>query len=252
MALCSLCLCASNAFASQADEPRRYNAGVTAYHSNDFARAAAMFASAAASRDRGLQQRSFYNLGNTEYRLGQTQPAQARQLWERALKNYETALALDPNDPDAKFNHDFVKKKLDELNKQQQEQQQQQTQQQEQKQEQQKNEQKQQQEQDRQPQQNSQGTQSDQPKQPQSQQSTEQQKAPQEQKDQQQGQQAQQEKPAPPEQRSPETGGVPENFDKLQAAALLNDLRENERTWSFFPEVQMNDLKDSGEAARDW
>ena len=81
-----------------------------------------MFETATASRDRALQQRSLYNLGNTEYRLGQTQPARAQQLWERALKNYETAMALDPRDADAKFNRDFVKKKLEELKKQQQEQ----------------------------------------------------------------------------------------------------------------------------------
>jgi Ca-activated chloride channel family protein len=233
MALCSLCLCGLNAFAAKGDEPRRYNAGVTAYHSNDFARAAAMFESAAASRNRALQQRSFYNLGNTEYRLGQTQPAQAQQLWERALKNYETALALDPKDADARFNHEFVKKKLEELKKQQQQQQQNQENQQNKQQDQKQDNQKQQQ-----PEQNQQqqlDEQSDQQKQ-QPQQS-------QEQQDKQQAQQPQ--KPA-------EKSGEPENSDKLQATALLNDLRENERNWNFFPEVQMKDLKDSGEPAKDW
>ena len=31
-----------------------------------------------------------------------------------------------------------------------------------------------------------------------------------------------------------------------------DDLREDERNWNFFPEVQMKDLKDAGEPAKDW
>src|SRR5664280_1633644 len=86
--------------------PQLYNSGVTAYESNDYLRAAAFFENATASADRALQQRALYNLGNASYRLGEAQSVQAQQLWQRALKNYETALALDPKDPDAKFNHD--------------------------------------------------------------------------------------------------------------------------------------------------
>ena len=104
--------------------PQLYNNGVTAYQSNDFARAATLFENATSSADRALQQRALYNLGNTSYRLGQAQPAQAQALWQRALKDYETALALDPKDADAKFNHELVKQKLEELKKQQQQQQQ--------------------------------------------------------------------------------------------------------------------------------
>jgi Ca-activated chloride channel family protein len=221
--------------------PRLYNNGVTAYQSNDFTQAATAFENATASTDRTLQQRALYNLGNTSYRLGEAQPAQAQQLWQRAIKDYESALAIDPQDPDAKFNHEFVKKKLEELKKQQQEQQRQnQKNQQDNKQDQKKDEQKQQQ-------QNSKDKQSEQQKQQQSQQSQEQ-----EQKEKQQEQQAQQQKSSPPKQQPPENGGQPENYDKMQATALLNDLRENEQNWNFFPEVQMKDLKDSGETAKDW
>jgi preprotein translocase subunit SecF len=42
------------------------------------------------------------------------------------------------------------------------------------------------------------------------------------------------------------------NLDKQQAKALLDNLREDERNWNFFPEVQMKDLKDTGEPAKDW
>lgn len=250
---CSLFLFGRNSFAAKLNEPRRYNAGVTAYQSNDFTQAATAFENTAASTDRALQERALYNLGNTNYRLGQTRPAQAQQLWQRALKHYESALALNPQDADAKFNQEFVKKKLEELKKQQQEQQQQQNQknQQDKRQEQNKNEQKDQEKKQDQQQQNARNQQSEEEKQQQSQQSQEQQKQNQELKEKQQQQQAQQEKSSP-EEKPAEKGGAPENYDKMQATALLNDLRVNERNWNFFPEVQMKDLKDAGSPAKDW
>ena len=260
---CLLLLFPSVALAKTETWPRFYNDGVTAYHSNDFARAATLFESATASPDRALQQRALYNLGNTSYRLGEAKTQQAQQLWQRAVKSYESALALDPHDADAKFNHDFVQKKLEELKKQQQQQQQNQQNQQDKKQDQKKD--KDQQQKQQQQQQNSQDQQqkpenqeSQQQKQQQQQQSPEQQKqeqqkAEQKQKEDQQKQQAQQQqKESPPEQQPQPQGGQPENEEKREAAALLDNLREDERNWNFFPEVQMKDLKDSGEPAKDW
>src|SRR5262245_425018 len=86
--------------------PVGYNAGVAAYQSNDFTSAASAFEQATAAPDRMLQERAHYNLGNAAYRQGEAQQAQAKQHWERAVKAYEAALALDPNDADAKFNRD--------------------------------------------------------------------------------------------------------------------------------------------------
>ena len=257
---CLLLLLPSVAVAKTETWPRLYNDGVTAYRSNDFARAATLFESATSSPDRDLQQRALYNLGNTAYRLGEAKTPQAQQLWQRAIKSYESALALDPHDADAKFNHDFVKKKLEELKQQQQQQQQQNQQnQQDKKQDQKKDEQqqKQQQQQDSQNQpQKPENKQSEQQKQQQQQsqdqQKQEQQKQEQAQKDEQQKQQAQQQKESPPEQQPQPQGGQPVNDEKRQAAALLDNLREDERNWNFFPEVQMKDLKASGEPAKDW
>ena len=82
-----------------------YDFGVTAYRSNDFAQASQLFENATSSTDRALQQRALYNLGNADFRLGQSQPKQAQQLWQRALKSYESALAINPNDA-RRFNHD--------------------------------------------------------------------------------------------------------------------------------------------------
>ncbi len=257
--------------------PERYNTGVTAYHSNDFAEASQLFENATSSTDRALQQRALYNLGNADFRLGQSQPKQAQQLWQRALKSYESAIAIDPNDADAKFNHEFVKKKLEELKKQQQQQQQQkqnQKNQQDQKQDQQQQQgqqnqqdknqdqsQQQKQQQDQQDKENQQQQQqadqkqSDQQQQNQeqhSQQAQEQQRQQDKQKEQQQEQQAQQDKASPSEQQPQEASGQPENMDKMQATEMLDNLREDERNWNFFPEMQMKDLKDSGPPAKDW
>ena len=236
--------------------PQLYNDGVTAYHSNDFSHAATLFESATASPDRALQQRALYNLGNTSYRLGEAKTPQAQQLWQRAIKSYESALALDPHDADAKFNQDFVKKKLEELKKRQQQQQNQQDKKQDQKKDDQQKKQQQQQDSQNQPQ-KPEDKQSEQQKQQQQQQSQDQQKQEQQkqeqaQKEEQQKQQAQQQKESRPEQQPQPQNGQPENDEKRQAAALLDNLREDERNWNFFPEVQMKDLKDSGEPAKDW
>jgi TolA-binding protein len=72
----------------------QYNTGVTAYRSNDFSSAATTFEQATASPDKAMQQRAFYNLGNTSYRLGEADPTKAQPLWGRAIKSYEAALAL--------------------------------------------------------------------------------------------------------------------------------------------------------------
>jgi Ca-activated chloride channel homolog len=220
--------------------PVQYNSGVTAYRSNDFTAAASAFEQATAAKDRALQQRAFYNFGNTSYRLGEADPTKAQPLWEQAVKSYETALALDPKDADAKFNHEYVKKKLEELQKQQQQQQQQN----------QKNQDKQDKQQEQkqdQPQQSQQDQQQQQPKPDQpSQQPPDKQQPDQKQPkpDQSPPNQQPQEQPA----QQPQPG----NLDKQQAKALLDNLREDERNWNFFPEVQMKDLKDAGEPAKDW
>jgi Ca-activated chloride channel family protein len=109
------------------DDPRlHYNAGAAAYQAGDFAEAAKHFSAAPPSPDLDLQQRAYYNLGNSLFRLGESipDPAQKSQAWEQSVKQYEGALKLDPADADAKFNQEFVKKKLEELKQQQQQQQQ--------------------------------------------------------------------------------------------------------------------------------
>ncbi len=109
------------------DDPRlHFNAGTAAYQSHQFEEATKQLNAALASPDLQLQQRAYYNLGTSLYRLGQqTQDAAKKQeTWENATKQYESALKLNQQDTDAKFNQEFVQKQLEELKKQQQQQQQ--------------------------------------------------------------------------------------------------------------------------------
>jgi Ca-activated chloride channel family protein len=109
------------------DHRLAYNAGAAAYQASRFGEAAGHFASALTSPDLELQERAYYNLGNTFFRLGDREqaPEQKQQAWEQSIKQFEGALKLNPQDADAQFNLDLVKQKLEQL-KQQQEQQKQQ------------------------------------------------------------------------------------------------------------------------------
>jgi Ca-activated chloride channel family protein len=105
------------------DDPRlQFNAGDAAYQSRQLDAASNDFSAALASPDLQLQQRAYYNLGNTLYRLGEQLPDAGKKqaAWENAIKNYESALKLNQQDADAKFNQAFVKRQLEELKKQQQ------------------------------------------------------------------------------------------------------------------------------------
>jgi Mg-chelatase subunit ChlI len=69
--------------------------------------------------DPKLQERVLYDMGDARYRLGTTTlkdaPDQTIERWKAAVAAYEGALALSPTDGDARFNRDFVKRKLAEL-----------------------------------------------------------------------------------------------------------------------------------------
>ena len=110
----------------KADDPRlHFNAGAAAYRQKQFEQAANQFNEALNSTDLNLQELAYYNRGNSYYHLGEANPdpQKRNESWEKALKDYESSMKLNPQDSDAKFNHDFVKKKLEELKQQQQQQQ---------------------------------------------------------------------------------------------------------------------------------
>ena len=115
---------------SPQDARLHYNAGSAAYGAGDFEKARNYFNSTLASPDTPLplQQRAFYNLGNAMFRLGATteNPDDKAKQWIGALKKYEGAFNLSkqlektPEDEDARFNTDVVKKRLEQLKQQQQ------------------------------------------------------------------------------------------------------------------------------------
>lgn len=97
------------------------NVGAARYRLGDFAGAAEAYRQAAASAaDPELQERALYDLGNAVYRQGQL---------EEAVKAYEAALAIDPDDEDARYNLEFVReeirRRLEEAKQREQQQQQQ-------------------------------------------------------------------------------------------------------------------------------
>jgi Ca-activated chloride channel homolog len=108
---------------SPGDAKLQYNLGAAQYKSGDFAKAGAALARALRSDRLELQQSAYYDLGNTLYRVGQktvaTQPEQTIEQWKKAIASYEAAIRLDAKDADAIYNRDFVKRKLDELERQQ-------------------------------------------------------------------------------------------------------------------------------------
>jgi Ca-activated chloride channel homolog len=110
------------------DDPRlHFNAGTSAYRSHKFDEAAKQFDKALSSPDLSLQQSAYYNRGNTWYWLGEgsPDPKERSEAWEKSLKDFGASMKLNPQDTDAKFNHEFVKRKLEELKQQQQQQSQQ-------------------------------------------------------------------------------------------------------------------------------
>jgi Ca-activated chloride channel family protein len=94
-----------------------FNAGDAAYRATNFDLAQKLFQQVTLSPDLKLQERAFYNLGNTEFQLAR----QAKDLdgleqgFDNAAKIYERAVALDKNDKDAVFNAAFAKQTADRI-----------------------------------------------------------------------------------------------------------------------------------------
>jgi Ca-activated chloride channel family protein len=100
-----------------------YNHGTESYHRGEFAQAADALRASLKTPDTSIQQRAYYNLGNTLYRHGQASLQKESKTtikhWQDALKAYEDAMVLDDTDADARYNYEFVKKKLEQLQQQQ-------------------------------------------------------------------------------------------------------------------------------------
>ncbi len=111
---------------NEADPRLHFNAGASAFQAGKFDEAEEHLQAALKSPDLKLQQQTYYNLGNAYYRQGEdvTDFNQKMSAWQNAAEQYKHSLALDPQDGDAKYNLEFVRKKLKELQEQQKQQQQ--------------------------------------------------------------------------------------------------------------------------------
>lgn len=101
-----------------------FDLGDAAYRKGDFDAAAKAFETTLRSDDLKLQSEAYYNLGNARYRIGEHALAgndidATRREWKQAVSRYEGALALDSKDQDARDNLELVKRRLAELDRQQ-------------------------------------------------------------------------------------------------------------------------------------
>jgi Ca-activated chloride channel family protein len=101
----------------------QFNHGTAAYKAGQHETASDAFGKVGGTDNLPLREDNFYNLGNTQYRLGQkteqSKPDDTIKNWEQAIQSYESALQLKADDADARYNRDLVRKKLEELKKRQ-------------------------------------------------------------------------------------------------------------------------------------
>lgn len=101
----------------QKDDRQHFNAGSAAYKAGEFEKARDHFSASLLAEDLSIQQKSYFNLGNTLFRLGAKSgdPEDRETFWEDAIKGFEDSLQIDKNDADARSNSQFVRKQLEKL-----------------------------------------------------------------------------------------------------------------------------------------
>lgn len=103
-----------------------FNLGNVSYKLTKYEEALKHFHKTLLSEDLDLQEKAYYNLGNTQYKVGlgfeQNNIDKAIEMLEKALDYYQSAMKLNKGNQDAKYNYDFVKKELDRLKREKEEQ----------------------------------------------------------------------------------------------------------------------------------
>ena len=99
----------------------QYNLGVSAMQNGNYSAAKQAFDLTLNSTDLELQEPAYYNRGTVNYFLGRqlldSNPQETIKYWEQAIKDYQNALALDPEDQNANDNKTEVERLLEELKK---------------------------------------------------------------------------------------------------------------------------------------
>ena len=101
-----------------------FNMGTAHYKAGKYSQALSSFSRVQAGpedsdRDAGRTARTAYNMGNARYQMGaqaeEQNPQAALSAYTNALAAYRRALGSDPTDRDAKFNYEFVAKRIEAL-----------------------------------------------------------------------------------------------------------------------------------------
>ncbi|MGW8193349.1 MAG: vWA domain-containing protein [Desulforhopalus sp.] len=105
------------------DNPQlHFNFGTAAYKNNMYDDAIDAFTKTLKSDDVKLQEKAYYNMGNSYYAKGeetiQANPQATADQWRQALASLQAAIKLDPEDKNALHNHEIITKRLEELEKQ--------------------------------------------------------------------------------------------------------------------------------------
>lgn len=103
-----------------------FNLGTALYKDERYVDAVAPLQKGLLSHDPEVKKKAQFNLGNAYYGLGlqveDKKVDEAIQVLEESLRQFETLMNVNDKDQDARYNHDVVKKKLEELKKKQQQQ----------------------------------------------------------------------------------------------------------------------------------
>ena len=96
-----------------------YNTAAALYKIREYQRSEEHLLKSLLTEEEALEQKAAYNMGNVKYRIGErfeeSERGKAVSFYKEALEYYKRAIELDETDEDAKFNYEFVKKKLEEL-----------------------------------------------------------------------------------------------------------------------------------------
>lgn len=94
------------------EDPRlHYNIGDALYKQEKHKEAREAYQKVLNSQDASLKERAYYNIGNCYVREGQA--AGDIEILSKAVESYEKALELDPDDQDAKYNLEVVRKMIE-------------------------------------------------------------------------------------------------------------------------------------------
>lgn len=113
----------NKALTTAPEEPLiNFNIGNALYRKSQYKDAAGSYEKALLSPDKKQEAQANYNIGNCKFRQGRQKESSdlpaAIAEYRRSLDYYKRAMELDPDDKDAKFNHEFVEKLLKTLQQQ--------------------------------------------------------------------------------------------------------------------------------------